>query len=166
MKSMRLEEITALIEKRQYDDAISECDRLLTKLPEKRIEILRLRAYAFDMSGDSEGSLEDHERIFQEDGVAIKDFYLAGFRALFAGHFEKARQWFLEVLILSKEQDEDWFLSATLFYSAYVNLQLGDHDQASLHLKKAILIEEDLALPLPELGVCTGEQLREMIGDD
>ena len=71
---MKLEEITALIEKRQYEEAISECDMLLTKQPEKKLEILRIRAYAFSRSGDYKRSLEDHERIFEQEGVAIKDF--------------------------------------------------------------------------------------------
>ncbi len=160
---MNLEEISTLIENRQFDEAINECNLLLAKMPEERIEILRIRAFAFDMAGDSERSLEDHERIFEEEGVTIKDFYLAAFRAVFAAQFEKARVWFSEVLRLSREQEETWFLSATLFHLSYVEMQLNDYGKAIEYLNEATLVDADVGMPIPEGGICTSEQLREEI---
>lgn len=160
---MKLEEVSVLIENGRYDEALTECENLLFNSPEQRIEILRVRAYAFARSDDFESSLKDHESIFQTEKATIRDFYLAAFRALYATEFEKSLDWFTEVLRLGKQQNVTWFLSATLFYLSYVQMQLRDYVKAIEYLNDAVLAEADIGLPIPEIGMCGNEQLREEI---
>lgn len=160
---MELEEVISFIDKRQYDDAIAACNALLEESREKKIDVLRVRAYAYARAGEYQHALEDYDRIFEDEGVEIKDFYLAGFDAIYAAQFEKALDCFLEVLRLSKEQKENWFLSATLFYLSYVQMQLNEYGKAVEYLNEAVLVEADVAMPVPEGGFCNGEQLREEI---
>jgi tetratricopeptide (TPR) repeat protein len=158
----KLLRVKRLVYQHSFEEALAECNNLLSRDPEHKDEILRERAHAFAMSGDYESAVRDHELVINGASPEMRDYYLGAFRAIFADEIEKSVGWFEELLRLGVEQKEVWFESATLFYLSYAHMKLDDYDKATQYLDEAIRIEADIAMPIPE-GMCTNSQLREEI---
>jgi tetratricopeptide (TPR) repeat protein len=160
---MKSQEIKQLIEQRDYEQALTACEKALSETPEQKIDVLRLRAEAFAIIGDYEKAIADYETIIAQAPGAIRDYYLAAFNCLSLNRFERARELYEVVLRLGREQNELWFESPSNFYLSYVQMELEDYDKALIFLGAAAQTETDLALPIPDIGMCSEQQLRQEI---
>ena len=160
---MTIPEINKLIEQHRYEEAFAGCEKLLLEAPEQNVEILRTRAYGYARSGDYPKAVRDYETIINSSNAEMRDYYLAAYHALHPQQFLKAEKWFLEVLRQGEEQRNDYFLTATLFYLSYIQMQKGEYDEAIRYLDEAALHETDVSMPLPEVLMCTSESLRSEI---
>jgi tetratricopeptide (TPR) repeat protein len=161
---MELKQIETLAKQKRYQEALSGCERLLREAPEKKADILRTRAHVFARSGDYQHAVVDWKAIIEMGEATIRDYYRGADNALFAGQFAQAASWFQEVLRLGEEQNEDWFKSASYFLLAYAQMELKQYTEALASLNKAIAIEADVSMPLPDMcGMCNSQQLREEI---
>lgn len=160
---MDLEQVKLLAQQDRYDEALAECEKWLREAPNRKADILRIRAYTLARQGDYERALQDRESIFQMEDGTIRDYYLAANNALMAGHLPKAASWLKEVVRRGKDQDETWFEAATRFLLAYVLMESGDLRGAKRDLDLAIAMDPDCAMPLPGLGVWNCNRLREEI---
>jgi hypothetical protein len=64
---------------------------------------------------------------------------------------------------LGEEQSEDWFKSAAYLFLAYAHMELGEYEEAVDNVDAAMVVEADCAMPLPEVGMCSAEQLKKEI---
>jgi tetratricopeptide (TPR) repeat protein len=159
-----LKQIKSLAERDQYDEALAECDGLLSGSTGKKADVLRMRAHVFALRGDYSNAVEGRETVLEMGEGTIKDYYRAADNALSAGQFAQAADWFKEVLRLGEGQNETWFKSASYFLLAYAQMELGQYQEAIANLDCAVAVEADVAMPLP--GVCgtfSNQQLREEI---
>ena len=160
---MDFKEIKFLAEHDRYDEALEQCEKLFADFPESKADILRTRAYVFARKGDYPNALRDREAIFAMGTGGIRDYFLAGNNALFAGRFLQASNWLNEVLRLGEEQNETWFKAGSYFLLAYAQMELGNYSEADANLKTAMSVEPRCAMPLPGLGMCDESRLREQI---
>jgi tetratricopeptide (TPR) repeat protein len=159
-----INEIESLIKRRNYIEALAECEKLLIEMPEEKLEILRTRAYAFARMKDYERALDDYETILETNEAAIRDYYLAAFRSLYVEQFAKTVIWLQRVLQLSAQQNDIWFVSASYFYLAYAEMKLGNPTEANNYLDQAVKASPNIALPIPHLcGMFNHSQLRDEI---
>jgi tetratricopeptide (TPR) repeat protein len=79
-----------------------------------------------------------------------------------SGHqFEAAARLFRELLKLSHMQGETWFDSGAYFLLAYTLMEMGQYDEALENLDRAIVIEPDVSMPVPDFcGMLTPNSLR------
>lgn len=159
----KLLRVERLINQSSYKEALVECNKLLSSDPEHKDDILRVRAYAFAMSGDDASAVRDHELVINGGSPKLSDYNLGAFRAISAQEFEKSVVWFEELLRLGREQKEAWFDSAALFYLAYLYMEFEEFDKAIEHLAEANRIEPEGGLPIPNVGMCNHTQLLEEI---
>ena len=160
---MKLAQIRGLIEGRQYDEALRECDILLGETSETNLDVLRVRSYGLARSGNFYRSVEDHRTICASNEATMKDYYKAGFDALYAGEFATAIEWFQEVLRLGDEQNDEYFKSASLFYLSYAFMEVSNYKDSIHFLNQAVEIESDVAMPIPIVGMCHNSNLRDEI---
>ncbi len=160
---MDVRQIKSLADKRQYEAALAECEKLLHESEDCNPDVLRVRSYVFALRGDYQRALQDREAVFEMGEGTIKDYYLGADDAISAGNFTLAAKWLNEVLRLGEAQNEIWFESATYFLLAYVYMKLGQYQEAIINLDNAHAIESDIAMPLPGLGMCDHNRLREEI---
>lgn len=158
--TMKIQEITNLIKNSRYDEAFDECFILLRETPERKDEILRIRAHAYARSGDYPNAVRDYEEVIDGGTGASADYYLAAYNALYFEEYEKSEIWFRKVLADGEREKETWFRSATLFYLAFIKMELGDLAEAIRFLEKLEGPGSDNGLPLPEVGMCNRSQLR------
>lgn len=154
--------VKRLVNQKSYGEALAECGKLLSSDPEHKNEILRVRAYAFAMSGDYESAVADYEAVINGDSPSLRNYYLGAFDALSLKDFEKAVAWFEKLLRLGREQKKTGFEAATLFYLSYAYTRLDEYEKAIRYLDEAIGVESDIAMPVPE-GMCHHTHLREEI---
>jgi tetratricopeptide (TPR) repeat protein len=160
---MRLKDIEALAEAKKYDEALTECELLLQSVPEKNIDILRVRAYVYSLAGRYKEALKDRE-IVAAASETLKDYYLAGNSALSLSEYAIAEQYLSDLLARGHQQGEDWFDSAGLFLLAYVQMQLGKLNLAIDSIDRAISLDPECAMPVPQRpGLLSGLELREHI---
>lgn len=152
--------IKRLAEQRRYNEALEACENFLNHFPERKAEVLRIRAYVFSLQGEFSRALNDREAVFAAGEGTIRDYYLGADDALSAREFDQAVEWLNEVLRLGKEQNEHWFDSAACFFLSDAYMELGQHTEAISSLDRAVAIESDIAMPIPHIGMCTAEQLR------
>jgi tetratricopeptide (TPR) repeat protein len=145
------------------DEALAACESLLRDDPENKADILRARAYVFGLQDDFTRALRDREAVLAMGAGTLKDFYRAGDNALYAGDLKKAVCRFEEVLRLGEAQNEKWFESATYLLMAYAHMELGDYAAANKNADAAAALEADCAMPLPGVGMCNVDQLRQEI---
>jgi tetratricopeptide (TPR) repeat protein len=161
---MELERIELLARQNRYDEALAFCEKLLQGDQENTTNILRTRAFIFARSGQYEYAMQDFQTIFGMGEGAISDYYLAATHALSARQFTQAITWLEEVLRLGKEQQEEWFESATYFLLAYAQMELGQLPEAIMNLNLAVAVDADVAMPLPRRrGIYSHKQLRDEI---
>lgn len=161
---MDLKQIETLARQKRYEKALIECEKLLQDAPEKKVDILRVRAHVFARSGDYPHAVMDRKMIIEGGEATTKDYYRSADNALFAGQFAQAAIWFEDVLRLSKEQNETWFESASYFLLAYAQMELKQYAEALASLDNAIAIEADVSMPLPGMcGMCNSQQLLDEI---
>ena len=160
---MELDEIKRLAEQDHYEEALAKCEELLNGIPEKKTEILRVRAYVFALLGDYESALKDREAIFKMDKGILKDYFLAADNALELGDFIRAVGWLKKLLRLGKEHNETWFESSAYFLLAYAQMELGHYDDAIVDLDCAISLEANCSMFLPNLGMWDHNRLKEEI---
>lgn len=161
---LKLEKIRFLTKQKLYNEAFVECEKLLNELPERKYEILRIRASTFARSGNYAGALQDYKTIIEDGEGTISDYYLAASRSLYAEQFAKAIMYFLEVLRLGEEQDDAWFKSATYFYLSYTQMELSNYREANDYLDEAVKQSPDIALPIPKVcGMLSHFELRKEI---
>lgn len=159
---MTLQEVKSLVEKERFDEAFAECETLLSEGTFQKSDILRTRAYAFAMHGNYENAVRDYQIVI-EDGGMMQDYYLAAFDSLYIEQFTKASEWFLELLRLGEEQNEQWFECASYFYLSYAHMELGNYNDANDYLDKAVEVSSDVSMPIPRAGMCSHIQLRQEI---
>lgn len=157
---MELQKIETLIEKGQYEEALDRCQTLLKEEPQEEVDILRTRAYAYSRSGDYVNAFQDRISVVSSGRGEARDYFLGATDALNVGQFTKASDWLQEVLRLGEEQSSTWFKSASYFYLAYAQMELENYDEAIANLDKAVKVESDIGMPIPEVGMCSHEQLR------
>lgn len=160
---MRLTDIKFLIDHKEYDAALDACNRVLSEGEIEEHEILRMRGSLYAKLKSYDLAINDFETIFEKNEATIGDYYLAAFWCLYEEKFEQAANWFEIVLKMGDDQSETWFSSATLFYLAYAQMELRGFDEAESRLREGIKLEEDLALPIPRVGMCTADQMFEEI---
>lgn len=159
----KLLRVKRLVYQDSFEEALAECNNLLSSDPEHKDEILRERAHAFAMSGDDESAVRDHELVINGASPEMRDYYLGAFRAISAKDLKRSAAWFKELLRLGREQKEAWLDSATPFYLAYIYMEFEEFDKAVEYLDEAIRIQPDGEMPIPDVGMCTNAQLREEI---
>lgn len=161
---MNLNRIKTLVEQKKYDEALASCENILQEMPEKKADILRVRASIFSRSGNYERALQDREELLEMSECGISDYYLAADNALSAQKYAKACSWLNNVLKLGEEQKDTWFNSGAYFLLAYAKMELGQYIPAITDLDRAVSIESDVGMPLPGMcGICSHQQLREEI---
>jgi len=160
---MNTKQIKRLAEQGDHDQAIAESNKLLEDLLGDKTDILRTRAYVYSLMGDYENALQDREAITQSTKAELKDYYQAGDSAIMSGNFMKAASYLKTTLLLGQQQNEAWFDSAASFLLAYAELEMGQYENALKSLDHAVILDEDCAMPLPEIGMCDHKCLREEI---
>lgn len=162
---MDIKEIKSLAQSECYDEALSECQKLLVDSSDDYVVILRLRAYIYTLKGDYNNALQVRKSILNTDLCVLRDYYLAANNALSIGNYQQATVWFNKVLQLGKKKNEKWFESAAFFSLAYAKMELGHYNEALDYLKYVELIEPDCEMALPIGGMCTISQLRKEIAN-
>lgn len=156
-------QIEKLIDKRAYEDAITQCNVLIKESVETNIQVLRLRAKASALKGLLIQSISDFESIFSSNNGSIQDYYLAAYYALEANELKKSEDWFQDVVKLGRINSENWFESATHFYLAYIQFKFAQYSDAKTNIELAIQTEPDIELPVPGHKMLLGRLLRELI---
>lgn len=159
---MTLAEIEALAKQDRYDEALDECGKLIELFP-CDLDLIRMRAYVFARSGDYNSALRDRKKILAKDGTQLKDYYLTANNALEIRDFRQASDLLDKLLSLGREQNEFWFESAAFFLQAYALMELEEYNNALICLEKALNVDPNCSLPLPGIGFCTANQLRNEI---
>ncbi len=160
---MKLKEIETLIQQKRYDEALSKCEELLEIEADRKSDILRQRSKIYALIDNYELAIIDYETIFSTGEGKIADYYLAAYWGLHSESFTESLEGFLIVLKMGDEQNETWFKSASFFYIAYIQMELEHFDEADLYLEKAANVESNVAMPIPDVGMCNAMQLREEI---
>lgn len=155
--------IKALAEKGESDEALAQCNALLTELPESKAGILRLRAYIYARRGMYEEAIADREMLISGGNGILRDYYQLGDNSLSAGRFADASKWFHEVLRMGAEQNETWFDAAALLLLSYAQMRLGQLHEAEKNLEKAVAIDPECAMPVRGEGTLTHQSLRDQI---
>lgn len=160
-KAMKeIAEIKTLAERGDLDTAMDRCNRLLDASPSSTADLLRLRAYLHALAGHYAQAVADREDAFEKGADSIRDYYLAADNALSAGHWEKAANWFGQVLKLGEKENETWFRAASFFLLAYAKMELQQFSSAREALSRAIEEEPDISMPVPGLyGMVSSDQL-------
>lgn len=160
---MSLQRIKSLTNKAQYDEALAECENVLKSGSDPNIDVLRQRAHIFALQDDYLNALRDEEAILATGDGALKDYYHSANYALHAGELEKSVHRLKDLLRLGEEQGEDWFKSAACLLLAYAYMELGNYAEAIHNVDSAMAVEADCAMPLPEVGMCSADQLKKEI---
>ena len=157
---MNAKQIRALADRKQYLDALAECENSLRTGNEDHLEILRARAYVLSLMENYGAALEDWYRILETGEQQIRDYFLAANDALYAVDLTKAITWLGDVLRLGKEQNVTWYASSAHLLLAYAQMELGQYGEAIQNVNKAEAEEADCAYPIPDVGMCSVNQLR------
>lgn len=160
---MDLAQIEKLAKADRYEEALYACESLLRAGSVEVVEVLRARAYVFARSGDYARASDDREEVLNTGKATIADHYQAADQALKAGNVNLASRRFKEVLILGEEQGEGWFASAALFYLAYIEMERGNFEGALEHVDLVKASSPDCAMPLPDSGMVSLEDLENEI---
>lgn len=160
---MDLKKIKSLAEEEKYEQALEECNEYLKKFPDRKADILRVRAYTFSLLGNYESALQDRKIIFEIGESTIKDYYLAANNALSLGEYKQACIWLDEVLRIGKDQNETWFDSGAYFLLAYAQMELKCYKEAINNLNNAVCCDPNCAMPLPNLGLWKHDRLKQEI---
>jgi tetratricopeptide (TPR) repeat protein len=159
-----ISKIRTLIAERHYGEAITACEKLLEISPNQSIQAFRALASVYARTGAYTEEAKYRQKVLDSDEVSIQDFYLAAENALKRGEYEKATILFGQVLTLSAELNESWFLAGTYFLLAYAYLNMDDFDQALQYLDLAADQDPDISMPLPgKKGMSSNHELREEI---
>lgn len=160
MESNEIARIKSLANKRNYSEALYECNALLQSGKIGSADILRARAYVYSRSGDFDSAINDYRAILESADAELRDWYLAADNALEAERYSDAAKWFSGVVRLSDLQGESWFHSAALFYLAYCWLMIGNSEDALNSLSLSSSMDPGIELYLPRLGMCSVQKLR------
>jgi len=160
-KAMKeIAEIKMLAERGDLETAMKRCNHLLGTPSASTIDLLRLRAYLHALAGQYTQAVADREEAFKTGADTIRDYYLAADNALSAGLWEKAENWFGQVLRLGEKENEKWFRAASFFLLAYAKMELQQFSSAREALGLAIEEEPDISMPVPGLcGMLSADQL-------
>lgn len=140
------------------------CNEYISEFGLNNIEIVRLRAHSLAMQFEHKKELSDRQYIIESGQQELKDFYLSGECALNCGEFELAEVYFEALFKLGKVKNETWFESATLFYLAFTQFKLSKFEIALQNILKAIELDSDCALPVPEMPkLLSATDLKHMI---
>jgi len=160
---MDIKEIKMLAGQGRYHEALSECNELLSKRFNGKAELFRVRAYVYSLMGDYEKALQDRKEIFILDEAKIRDYFQAGDDALTLRDYEQAIALLKTAIKLGSEQRESWFDSAAYFLSAFAQMELYRFEDAIKDLNKAVELDPNCSMPLPEIGMWDHHRLREEI---
>ena len=163
MKTIEIKKIKSLAEHGKYDEALSECDELIRCGSIEHIQIHRLKAHILELAGDYPHAMVHRKEVLEMKGTTLGDYYLAADNSISMKEFETAANLLQKVLSLGKEQNETWFDSASFFLLSYVQMELGEYDEAVRSLDRAVNIDPDVAMPLVHVGMCNHDQLRKEI---
>jgi tetratricopeptide (TPR) repeat protein len=138
----------ALAESGKFDEALSQCDLLMTQTGEAQADSRRLRAYIYILKGEYEAAVGEREALIATGEGSLRDYYQLGENLLAIERFQEASQRLRQVLRLGDEQRETWFESAALLLLSYAEMQLGHIEEASRYLDGAVAKDADCALPV------------------
>ncbi len=145
----------------KFEQAIEECESLLTSPGVDELEVLRARAYVYGKKGDPKKALDDHRAIVGNRLAQLADFYLAAYDALSFEDYEQARRWLHELMEQAESAGNDAYDAVAHFQIAYTDMQLGHYEQALESLLKAVAIDPDIAMPIPgESGIANSKDLQ------
>ena len=156
-------QVNALAEQGRLDEALAQCDFLMTQHPEWKADISRLRAYTFARQGMYQEAISEREALISSGGGMLRDYYLLGDNLLSAGCFVEASECLQEVLRIGALEKETWFDSATLLLLAYTQMRLGQFQLAISYLDRAVAIDPECAMPVDGEGMLTNQDLRSKI---
>lgn len=152
-----------LVDQGKAAEALDLCSQLLAQLPQATADILRLRAYVYALEGRYTEAIADRSSVIARGEGILRDYYQLGDNSLSAGLFEDASRWLQEALRLGRVQGESWFESAALLLLSYVKMQLGQLQEASETLERAVAIDPECAMPIRGHGMVTHQSLRDEI---
>ena len=160
---MNMQQIKNIAKQGEFEKALEECENHLSNGLTEKVEVMRARSHVYTLMRNYEKALSDREAVLELEDCAIRDYYLAADCAIINESYDKAYVWLMDVLRLSDEEGEDWFLSAANFLLAYVQMKLGNYPDAIKFLDEAVLIEADCSMHIPEYGMCSSSLLRSEI---
>jgi tetratricopeptide (TPR) repeat protein len=155
--------VKSLVDQGKAAEALKLCGQLLTQLPQATADVLRLRAYVYALGGRYTEAIADRNAVIASGEGMLRDYYQLGDNALSAGRFEDASRWLQEALRLGRIQSEPWFESAALLLLSYAKMELGQLQEASETLERAVAIDPECAMPIRGHGVITHQSLRDEI---
>lgn len=157
---MTINEVRALIENQNYQQAIEECKRLLETCSNQPAELLRLLADTYWLQGNCSDALIFRKQIVSLGDAELKDYYLGAETSIEAGDLSQAKQYLLKLLEISEESKESWFDSAAYFYLSYIEMKMNRNAEALRYLDKYVDLEPELPMVLPSGETMTHKQLR------
>lgn len=152
VKIMSCDEIRCLLNTRKYQEALTECNELISQTGLSNLEPLRLRARAFSLLGRYEEELFDWEVILDSSEADLKDYFLGSQCAINCGKYKHAESHLNSLLQIGSEKNEDWFKSAGLFLLAFSQFKLNKMDAAHKNICNVLNLEPDCAMPVPEIA--------------
>lgn len=155
--------VKTLVDQGKAAEALDLCGQLLAQLPQATADILRLRAYVYALEGRYAEAIADRNSVIESGEGKLRDYYQLGDNAVSAGRFEDASRWLQEALRLGRIQGESWFESAALLLLSYAKMQLGQLQEASETLERAVAVDPECAMPIRGHGVVTHQSLRDEI---
>ncbi len=159
-QSGNLQKVETLMNQGRYDEAFDMCSELLADSSVENEEIYRLRARGYARRGDYLRAVHDFDQIFMTGHGQLSDYYLAAYNALYLREYDRSEGWFQKVLNEGDEKGETWFRSAVFFYLSFLRMESGYYDEAIKYLETSDPDRSDVALPLPDVEMCSRSQLR------
>jgi tetratricopeptide (TPR) repeat protein len=163
MSAPSLREAKRLAEAGRYDEAVSICSELLSGQSGSEADALRARAYVFALAGDYDKSSADREAVLRLQGSTLRDVYQSADQALKARNLSLAATRFQETLTRGESEGEAWFKSASMFYLAFIEMELENFVEAGKLVKRVKDLEPECALPIPGVGVVSVDKLAEEV---
>jgi tetratricopeptide (TPR) repeat protein len=138
-------------------------DELEKLLPQRRIEILRERAFCYAEQDQFARALMERLAALEIDPHSIGDLYFAGEYALQAGDVKRAEAFFKDCIGASLLQNDGYFIDTARLLAAYCLSRHDDRLGAAKLLESVPDDEVVVWLQLPEQEISKAS-IRERIG--